>query len=170
MDILHILDKLTKIYGGDIILSDLIHTINNSEYIDIYADGSSYYDTNKKIRFSGIGVFFGDNDARNISKIVNNRTNGFAYNNNESEIIACIEGLKVVENINYYVNIYTDSRLVIDLMNGNCSSTKYNELYNELRTISDSFIKINWIHVNGHSGIYGNEEADRLSKKQYDSQ
>ena len=34
----------------------------------IFTDGSSLNNQNKKLRKGGYGVFFGDNDKRNISK------------------------------------------------------------------------------------------------------
>ena len=150
--------KLINIYGNHISLKNIYDILNDkSNYIDIYADGSSHFDGNK--RMSGIGVFFGDNDIKNISKIVQTATN-----NNECEIIACIEALKVCQNKCYFVNMYTDSRLVVDGMNNNCSKTKYEELFKELNVLTESFIIINWIHVKGHSDIYGNIKADELSK------
>lgn len=151
--------KLIKIYGENVSLKTMHDILNDkSNYIDIYADGASYFDGNKRI--SGIGVFFGDNDVRNISKIVQTPTN-----NNECEIVACIEALKICINKYHFINMYTDSRLVVDGMNNNCSKTKYEELFKELEVLTESFIIINWIHVKGHSDIYGNIKADELSKK-----
>lgn len=159
MDNINFIEKLIKIYDENISLKNVYDILNNkSNYIDIYADGSSHFDGSK--RMSGIGVFFGNNDIRNISKIVNTVTN-----NNECEIMACIEALKVCQNKYHFVNMYTDSRLVVDGMNNNCNKIKYEELFKELEVLTESFIIINWIHVKGHSDIYGNIKADELSKK-----
>ena len=160
MDVINSLTKINTIHGSDARIGDILQMVlDKSNYIDIYADGSSYYDGSK--RLSGIGVFFGDGDERNISRLIN------GCNNNESELIACIEGLKVVQGKKYYVNMYTDSRLVVDGMNGICSVTKFSDLFSELKELCNSFVNINWIHVNGHSGIYGNEKADELSRQSY---
>ncbi len=43
-----------------------------------------------KVRKSGIGVYFGDNDERNISKLVETK------NNNDAELLAVIEALSIV--------------------------------------------------------------------------
>lgn len=151
---------MNKFFSPDTSIGDILQRVSNkSNYIDIYADGSSYYNGTK--RLAGIGVFFGDDDERNISRLID------GTNNNESEIIACIEGLKVVQGKNYYVNMYTDARLVVDGMNGICSLTKFTDLFSELKELSNSFVNINWIHVSGHSGIYGNEKADELSRQKY---
>ena len=160
MDIVNLFQKLEKIYGSDIKISELITIINNRDnYIDIYTDGSSYYDGIK--RYSGIGVFFGDNDKRNVGALVGDT------NNNESEILACIEALKIVKGEYYFVNIYTDSRLVTDGMNKICSITKFYDLFEQVDELANSFIKINWFLVKGHIGIYGNEKADELSRQYY---
>ena len=45
-------------------------------YMDIYIDGATTNNQNKDKRRGGIGVFFGDNDIRNVSlEILNNPTN-----------------------------------------------------------------------------------------------
>lgn len=129
-----LLNKLMKIYGSDVSLQN-VSTKIKSEFIDIYPDGASAYINGN--RLIGIGVFFGVNDERNIGRLVT------GSNNNQAEIIACIEGLKVVKGINYFVNVYTDSRLV------------------------DEFVEVNFIFVKGHSNIFGNMEADKLSKKMF---
>ena len=160
MDIINLLEKLERVYGSNITISELITIINNKDnYIDIYTDGSSYYDGVR--RYSGIGVFFGDNNKRNISALVGDT------NNNESEILACIEALKIIKDEYYFVNIYTDSRLVTDGMNKICSITKFGDLFEQINELANSFVKINWILVKGHSGIYGNEKADELSRQYY---
>lgn len=160
MNIINLLTKISTIYGPDTKINDVLQmALDKSNYIDVYADGSSYY--NGSERLSGIGVFFGDNDERNISKLID------GTNNNESEIIACIEALKVIQGKKYYVNMYTDSKLVVDGMNGLCSLTKFSDLFLELKELSNFFVNINWIHVAGHSGIYGNEKADELSRQKY---
>ena len=83
--------------------------LNEADYINIYTDGATQF--NGTDRKSGIGVYFEDNDERNLSKLVDTK------DNNECEIIACIEALKIVVNSFNFVNILTDSRLVVDHMN-----------------------------------------------------
>jgi len=134
----------------------LLIILNNSVYIDIYTDGSTQFDG--KNRKSGIGIYFCDNDERNLYKLVNTK------DNDECEIIACIEALKIVINKNNFINILTDSRLVVDHMNGICRSSKCKELFDELKLISNNFINVKYTYVKGHSDIKGNIEADKLSR------
>jgi hypothetical protein len=85
---LRFIEKCIKVYGDQTSLHDLLNILNNTEYIDIYTDGATQFDG--KDRKSGIGIYFTDNDKRNISKIIN------VKDNNEAEIIACIEALKII--------------------------------------------------------------------------
>lgn len=153
---LDLLRKFIKTYGDQTTLEDLLGILNNSEYLDIYTDGATQFDG--KNRKSGVGIYFGDDDERNLSKLVNTK------DNNECEIIACIEALKIVVNKNNFVNILTDSRLVVDHMSGICRSSKCKELFNELKLIDDNFIDAKYTYVKGHSDIKGNIEADKLSR------
>lgn len=157
-----LIKKLIRIYGSNISLEEILVKISSKQtYIDIYADGSSAYINDK--RLAGIGVFFGNNDNRNISKLIKSN------NNNQAEIIACIEGLKVIKGSFYFVNVYTDSRLVTDAMNSKCTKKTYLELFTELDKLVDEFIEVNWIHVKGHENTHGNIEADKLSRNCYEN-
>lgn len=148
--------KCMKVYGDQTTLENLLIMLNKANYINIYTDGATQFDgTNRK---SGIGIYFGDNDERNISKLIETK------DNNESEIIACIEALKIVVNLYNFVNILTDSRLIVDRMNGVCRTNKCKELFDELQIINDNFIDVKYIYVKSHSDIKGNIKADELSR------
>lgn len=142
--------KCQNVYGN-INLEDLLNILNKAEYVEIYTDGATQYNGTRK---SGIGVYFGDNDERNLSKLVNTK------DNNECEIMACIEALKIVKG--HFIHIYTDSRLISDRMNGLMKSDKCLHLFEELDQFD--FLDVKYTYVKAHSGIKGNEEADRLSR------
>lgn len=80
--------------------------------------------------------------------------------------MACIEALSIIQNKYNYVNIFTDSRLVVDGMNGQCTKTKF-DLFARLEELTLSFIDVKFIYVKGHSGIEGNEKADALSRSSF---
>jgi len=83
--------------------------MNQNSELYVYIDGSCINNQSKKHRYGGYGVFFGDNDERNISAhlICDKVTN------NTAELTACLEALKVLENSTIkYSKIYivTDSK------------------------------------------------------------
>ena len=78
--------------------------------MNIFTDGSTLNNQDPEKRVGGIGVYFGKDDTRNISKpIKKNATN------QRTELKACIEALKQCDD-NQDVNIYTDSKYVIGCM------------------------------------------------------
>jgi len=78
--------------------------------------------------------------------------------------MACIEALNIVQNKHHFVHMLTDSKLIVDRMNGIVKSNKYKELFEQLDILSESFIDIKYFYVKGHSNIIGNEKADELSR------
>ena len=74
--------------------------------IDIFTDGSCT-NNGKKNAYGGIGIFFGDNDERNVSeKYINDPTS------QRCELYAIIKALEIIKDDNdlKYVFIYTDSQ------------------------------------------------------------
>lgn len=170
----------TKNFSKNLI--DLNNNISKSNRIDIYTDGSCFNNgsKNKSIINGGIGVFFGNNDERNISEpfcigeITNNRSELYA-------IISALESIKELNDTEIY--IYTDSEYSINcitkwvpgwLRNNwktrNNKPVKNKDLLLKLYNLNNK-MNIKYIHVKGHSGNYGNSQADKLavegSKKNY---
>ncbi|MFT7507694.1 MAG: ribonuclease HI [Acidimicrobiales bacterium] len=95
--------------------------------------------------------------------------------NNEMELRAVIEALKVVQDSSETVQIYTDSKYVVQgstgwifgwLKNGwktKAESDVLNkELWQELLPLLKK-VQIEWNRVPGHVGIIGNERADTIA-------
>ena len=145
--------------------------------MNIYTDGATSNNQNKKLRKGGIGVFFGDNDNRNISmEIHDNPTN------QRMELIACIKALEISDKD---VNIYTDSQYTINCVtkwynNWKCNNWKTSkgtdvknlELIKQLYNLVKSK-NVNFYHVKAHQKApndknkykhwYGNKMADYLA-------
>ena len=100
--------------------------------------------------------------------------------NNQMELTAAIEGLKVLKEP-CKVKLYTDSKYVMDGINGWIANWKKNnwktaskkdvknkELWIELDAETCKH-EIEWIWVKGHSGNIGNEKADALANMGIDN-
>lgn len=139
--------------------------------IPIYTDGAcsknGYADAK-----AGIGVFFGDNDERNVSALVNS---DYKQTNNVAELLAFIRAIKIVANDGNKYIIYTDSEYVIKcatkfnswLKKKEKSEIKNFELVQELYQLVEQN-NIKYEHIKAHTGLddehsYGNEQADKLA-------
>lgn len=152
----------------------------------VYCDGSCLNNNSKKgQRAGGLGVFFGDNDPRNISEVVTLDK----ITNQVAELLACIKALYILKNENFsgFVYIYTDSSYVINCMVTYCKKWEKNgwvkddkseienlELIQELYNLTKS-MKVIYKHVKSHQDPpkdkhsdefkiwYGNQMADALA-------
>ena len=92
--------------------------------------------------------------------------------NNKMELLAVIEGLKVLNNIKEQceITIYSDSQYVVRSINEwlpswiktNFKGKKNVELWQEYLEVS-SFHKISAIHIKAHNGHYYNERCDKIA-------
>ncbi|KAI9894817.1 MAG: hypothetical protein M1814_000036 [Vezdaea aestivalis] len=143
--------------------------------VTIYTDGSCL--GNGKLRsFAGVGVYFGENDPRNISEPLD----GDRQTNNRAELTAIIRALESVGD-DTDVHIISDSNYAIDCVtvwyrgweNRGWISSKGSPVENKdliqlLRNLMEarddlgSRTKLSW--VKGHAASAGNEAADRLAR------
>ncbi len=156
---------------------------NDKKTIEIFTDGS--FKKKNGIGKAGIGIFFGDNDPRNVSKLLDIDS----PSNNKAELTAIKTALKITKNDNIPCIIYSDSEYSIN------SVTKWykNWIKNDWKTstgkdvknikIIKSIIKyldgrqVEFIHVRSHTNEpsnkntrkyfewYGNDQADHLAQK-----
>lgn len=138
----------------------------------VYTDGACENNGRKGAK-AGIGVWWGDNHPYNVSKPVVGRAT-----NNTAEIQACIAAIEIaLANDVKALKIYTDSQFVINsitmwikkwkLNNWKIASgaeVKNKEDFQKLDSLCSQLRRIEWEHVNGHVGIHGNEEADKLAR------
>ncbi|XP_018564076.1 ribonuclease H1 [Anoplophora glabripennis] len=144
-----------------------------NDYVVVYTDGACE-NNGKANAKAGIGVYFGDEHPLNVSKPVEGRPT-----NNTAEIQACVQALKVIKSHGEdKAKILTDSEFTINCMTkwiknwkknnwktASGGSVKNKEDLQILDTIMKTFTDIKWVHVAGHNGIKGNEEADKLARQ-----
>ena len=158
--------------------------------INVFTDGACSNNGYKNAK-AGIGVYFGENDERNVSKSLQNLwikgrgtiSNKIKQTNNTAELLAVIEVFTILEkeiNKNYLVNIYTDSEYVIKCCTSygeKCEKNNWKkkngeipnvELVRKVYSLYKQFdnVKLEWIraHTNKNDTLSkGNEGADKLA-------
>jgi ribonuclease HI len=141
----------------------------------VYVDGCALNNGLYEAR-AGIGVYWGENDPRNISEPVNDGP----QTNQRAELLSAIRALETMDNyLNHKIEICTDSKYVVSAMTQWRYRWKKNQwkdvlgkelknkdLWQKLDTLCDRRLHpVIWTHVPGHQGIHGNEMADRLARK-----
>jgi len=85
--------------------------------IIFFTDGSTLNNQEKGKRRGGVGVFFGDDDPRNISFSLK-ETKYFKVTNQVAELTACIKGIETLlgsqKTIAKQIVIYTDSMYIVN--------------------------------------------------------
>ncbi|CAG8739403.1 31172_t:CDS:2, partial [Racocetra persica] len=143
-----------------------VSVVLNDSKIQIWTDGSSFNNSTKKAQ--------ADNDPNNLSE----RLPGSEQTNNRAEIYAVIHALEICENKTKPLEIITDSKYVISIiedwierweknryMSYNNKLIKNQDLIKRLKKLIDNRIgTVRLVYVRGHLGNYENEQADRLAK------
>lgn len=140
-------------------------------FVHVYIDGSCL-GNGKAGASAGYGVFFGYNHSLNASEPVAGRST-----NNTAEIAAATCAIKKAREAGIEkLRIFSDSMFMINAMTSWIEKWKKNgwrtatgrkvinrKDFEELdKEIGQTVIE--WNHVSAHTGIEGNEQADRLAK------
>ena len=138
------------------------------EKIVIYTDGGCR--GNPGIGGWGVWLRYKDHDKK---------LKGYELNttNNKMELTASIRALESIKSSDINVDLYTDSKYVIQGINdwiegwkakswktANKKPVKNKELWKELDNLSNNH-EIEWKWVKGHAGHPGNEKADQLANE-----
>ena len=162
------------------------------EVIKVFTDGSTINNGDKNARqWGGIGIFFADNDPRNISKsVIANK-----ITNNICELLACRLAIEIIlkthpDISNVLIKLYTDSEYTINCLTKWCinwekngwKNAKNKAVKNEqlIKSIKGLMKKcrIQFIHVSAHQEEpknrykypekyelwYGNYMADKFAR------
>ena len=129
--------------------------IKRGDILKIYTDGASRRNPGP----SACAFIFvkGNNEIYSEHKYLGNLTN------NQAEYIAIIEALKkAVEYTRWKVEIYSDSELVINQINGEfrIKNEKLKKLHEEICTQKLNFEEVSFLHVSRTNGFIS--IADRL--------
>lgn len=122
----------------------------------IYTDGSCIHNGTPHAR-AGAGVYFGEDDPRNLSCPVPG-----TQTNNRGEVWAIIQALHLERDMP--VEIRTDSQWAIKCATKEWKAKENLDLLQQLWNMLDTRnVQFTW--VRGHNHEPGNEAADKLAKK-----
>ena len=135
----------------------------------VYFDGSCIKNGSDSAK-AGYGLYWGDNHPWNGSYALSSEEGA---TNNKAELKAPIKAIEIAkENHIDVLFINSDSKYVERSWNWSKNSWRTStgepvknkkEWVQLLNLIQSSEMSVSWKHVSGHSGISGNEEADRLA-------
>ena len=141
------------------------------EKIVIYTDGGCR--GNPGIGGWGVWLRYKDHDKKLKGSELNTT-------NNKMELTASIRALQTLKSNDITVDLYTDSKYVIQGINewidawkakdwktANKKKVKNIDLWKQLDTLNQKF-SVNWYWVKGHSDDPGNDMADRLANEAMD--
>ena len=147
--------------------------------LNIYTDGCCKAN-GKENSIGGYGIYFGENDKRNVSK----KLEGFVTNN-IAELSSIIHAMFLVKDLKEKVNIYSDSNYSI-LCCTSYGKKCYNNFWNNpndkskpipnLELVKKAYLlakdlnHISFKYIKAHTGLtdihsIGNENADRLANE-----
>nr|XP_027221266.1 ribonuclease H1-like [Penaeus vannamei] len=165
----------TSIRKTDISTSQCNNTkfvTDNDGFLIVYTDGAC--ESNGRVGAkAGVGVYFGRDHPLNVAEPVRGRAT-----NNTAEIQAATYALELAQAAGFdKVAVYTDSQFMINCMTSWLKSWKKNnwkkkdgEPVKNKEDLMDldkatKGLMVKWVHVRGHTGNVGNEEADRLARE-----
>ncbi|NXC39181.1 RNH1 Ribonuclease, partial [Penelope pileata] len=142
------------------------------DFAVVYTDGCCSGNGRNRAR-AGIGVYWGPGHPLNISERLPGR-----QTNQRAEIHAACKAIEQAKSQNIKkLIIYTDSKFTINGITSWVDNWKTNgwrtssggsvinkEDFQRLDDLSKG-IEIQWMHIPGHAGFQGNEEADRLARE-----
>lgn len=133
----------------------------------VYCDGSCIHNGKPNAK-SGIGIYFGDNDPRNVSKSIEGNTNNIA------ELVAMISVYDIIKDEPY--TIVSDSKyalLCVGSYGKKCEEKGWSDIPNKelVKKLYYTYknTSIQFLHVYSHTNkkdihSIGNQHADRLAQ------
>lgn len=83
--------------------------------------------------------------------------------NNQMEMIAVLMAMKSITNQSIPVEIYSDSKYVVETLNGNYKVKKNVDLWDQLLEEKRRFSDIKFIWIKGHDKSQHNNDVDRAA-------
>lgn len=127
------------------------------EKIIVYTDGSALENGSKRSKCGWACKLM----YRGGVKMKSGRETG--KTNNQMEIIAVLEAMKSITDKTIPVEIYSDSRYVVDTLNGRYAMKKNMDLWEQIIEQRKLFANIRFYWVKGHDKNEHNIDVDRAA-------
>ncbi|CAG8516780.1 10916_t:CDS:2 [Funneliformis caledonium] len=138
------------------------YNLGNRKSLKVWTDGSARSNGKDEAR-AGVGVYWGENDPRNVSE----RLPGPRQTNNRAEIMAVIRALETCPDNNVPLEIRTDSKYTINAYTSWIprweKDNKWKTANNKDVENKELFQRLVKLTRARHAGVLENEEADRLA-------
>lgn len=86
--------------------------------------------------------------------------------NNVMEMTAVLQAARAITDKSIPVEVFSDSKYVVETLNGNYKIKKNVELWQEIMAEKEKFSDIRFIWVKGHDISKHNNDVDRIAKKE----
>lgn len=83
--------------------------------------------------------------------------------NNVMEMTAVLQAMRAITDKSILVEVFSDSKYVVETLNGNFKIKKNAELWKELMVEKEKFADIRFIWIKGHDKNVHNNEVDRMA-------
>lgn len=83
--------------------------------------------------------------------------------NNVMEMTAVLQAMRAITNKSIPVEVFSDSKYVVETLNGNYQIRKNAELWQELMAEKGKFADIRFVWVKGHDKNKHNNDVDRVA-------
>lgn len=155
-------------------INDNIPIIKSDQEYFVYTDGGCS-NNGRSNASAGIGIYFGENDPRNVSKKITG-----SQTNNAAELRAIFEAFKIIESdlkLGKKITIVTDSEYAIKCVTSygaKCNALNWvndipnKELVREVYNNYTQYSNVSFMHINSHTNktdihSIGNACADKLA-------
>ena len=136
------------------IRTEIAETAPGGNAVHIYADGASSGNPGP----AGIGVLFRfGSHEKEISRHIGIATNNIA------ELQAIKTGLSELKKRDIPVRVFTDSRYALGVLTLGWKAKINQALIESIKDLISTFKDLKFIKISGHTGVEGNERADRLA-------
>ncbi len=124
--------------------------------VEVYTDGACSGNPGP----AGVGVVMKyKGHTKEISKYIGHATNNIA------ELLAVLTALRAIKDPSRKIVLYTDSTYVEGVLAKNWKARANREIIRAIKKEMQRFADLTIKKVEGHTGVEGNEQADRLARE-----